>query len=124
MAGDALLRGIDEILNVARVRNRALDITGALVFTGEHFAQYLEGPSKALEELMTDIRADNRHTALQIVATERFSERLIPNWGMAYQGTSRFVADLVDAARTENQPQASRKLIWLMKEFTEETAAA
>ena len=44
---DELLR---DIIAVAVPRNRSLGVTGALLFDGHHFAQYLEGPAQSIRQ--------------------------------------------------------------------------
>ena len=88
-AGDTVL---DEILSAARARNRTLDVTGALIFTQNHFAQLLEGPAAAIDQLMSSIERDPRHRDVKIVRTERNTVRRFAGWHMAYDGSSVFVA--------------------------------
>lgn len=52
---------ISQLLNGARLRNKALGITGILIFDGVHFVQLLEGPDSALDSLFDAIRQDRRH---------------------------------------------------------------
>jgi hypothetical protein len=75
--------GIDAIVSAARARNAALDVTGALLFTGSHFAQLLEGPSAAVDELMNSIRADPRHRGVDVVLNGPVRTRRFAAWGPA-----------------------------------------
>ena len=88
---------IRAILESGRPRNRALHVTGALVFTGRYFAEVLEGAPESLDALLASIRVDARHTGMNIVEREPISRRLYSNWDMAYQGPSSFVSKRVEA---------------------------
>lgn len=74
------------IIEVATARNAALDVTGLLCFSGEHFAQILEGESAAIEVLMASIRVDPRHTLLREWPARAVADarRLFPGWAMGY----------------------------------------
>jgi len=80
------------ILATARARNRSLGVTGALMFTRDNFAQLLEGPREAIDELMAGIQQDPRHAHVRILREERNVVRRFGGWEMAYDGPSIFVA--------------------------------
>lgn len=74
-----------DILEVSTQRNAALGVTGVLCFSGDHFAQLLEGESSALTQLMNSIRRDTRHQVLQEWPAEAAAGgRLFAGWAMAY----------------------------------------
>lgn len=68
----------------SQVRNRRLDLTGMLVFTGRHFAQVLEGREEALRELMASLRRDARHSDLKVVFEQPITQRRFDGWAMGY----------------------------------------
>jgi len=73
------------ILELARKRNAALDVTGVLICSGDHFAQLLEGSHEVVEQLMTSIRADSRHEILREWHQQAADDsRWFPDWSMAY----------------------------------------
>lgn len=74
------------ILEVATHRNASLDVTGLLCFSGDHFAQILEGQAAAIESLMTSIRVDPRHRMLREWPARAVADgvRLFPRWVMGY----------------------------------------
>ena len=88
---------IDEILSTARSRNEALGVTGALIFTNDNFAQLLEGPGDAIEQVMASIQRDPRHEDVRIVRTDKDVARRLEGWHMAYDGSSVFIARHVRA---------------------------
>jgi Sensors of blue-light using FAD len=73
------------ILKVSRERNHALGITGALIFDGERFAQWLEGSPAAVQSLIDRIDADHRHAGLEVLHDGPFhGPRLAGQWLAGY----------------------------------------
>lgn len=85
-------QAIDTIVAVSRIRNQSLDVTGALIFSGDIFAQIIEGPAKAVAELRASISRDTRHEDIRTVAVGEQISRAFLGWSLAYSGASRFVA--------------------------------
>ena len=111
---------VSDIVSKSIARNRALEVTGALLFTGAYFAQRLEGPAKSIDELMESISADKRHECIRVVDDGPLESRDFSNWNMAYSGQSSFVESHViaafQAAGSARRTEAKR-LIRLMHEF-------
>lgn len=82
---------IAKIIEVSRERNRALKVTGALIATHRFFAQVLEGPDAAIDELMLSIARDRRHRDVTVVRREALPARRFDNWSMAYSGAAGYV---------------------------------
>jgi hypothetical protein len=80
-----------QIVSTARRVNARLNVTGALLFTGAHFAQALEGPEQAVAELMTSIERDARHRDVTTIGLAPIRERKFGDWAMAYSGTSPYL---------------------------------
>lgn len=85
IAPEASTSCIVDILKTARNFNKQALVTGILVFDGQRFHQYIEGPETVLRALVERISQDPRH----IDFTPRYSEpignnRLFSNWSMAY----------------------------------------
>lgn len=114
---------VEQIVATARARNPSLGLTGALLFTGEHFAQVLEGPTASIDRLMARIAKDPRHDQLMVVARQPIAERRFGQWSMAYSGPSQFVARHVTRLLTNPAPpEQGRSVNWLndlMWEFAE-----
>ncbi|HWH18609.1 MAG TPA: BLUF domain-containing protein [Allosphingosinicella sp.] len=113
---------IDDIVGVARSRNEELGVTGALVYTGEHFAQVLEGSASAVDELMTSICRDPRHAKVDIVEVVDIAERRFTGWSMAYCGPSLYVDRHIrplfkDIAEPGTRTAGAASLIRLMQAF-------
>jgi hypothetical protein len=77
---------VPSILEVSRVRNRQVGITGVLVFDGERFAQWLEGPPAQVLALAGRIEADARHADLRVLFTacQAAAERRASCWSAGY----------------------------------------
>ncbi len=114
---------LDDIVAEAWVRNQALGVTGALVFTERLFAQNLEGSDEALDTLMDRIRSDPRHRDIEIVYREKLPRRRFETWALAYAGPSTFVAGnvlpLTDAVPAPLKRKAAERLIRLMAQFVD-----
>ncbi len=63
--------------------NAQRQINGYLYFNGHKFLQYLEGPTRVLDELMQRIREDDRHTMDLELAFDALRARVFPDWSMA-----------------------------------------
>ena len=88
---------LDAIVEVGRARNASLDVTGALIFTRRHFAQILEGSAAALDELMKSIRADWRHTGVDVVEVKEVQGRQFTKWSLAYSGFATYIDEHIVA---------------------------
>lgn len=112
---------IQDIVTGSTEKNQALSITGGLIFTGQHFAQVLEGPSHNVEVLMRSIGRDQRHADIQIVAQFAIEARRFPKWTLAYAGSSRFVSGhitrLITGANSAEPVGRATWLIELMEAF-------
>lgn len=85
IAADADVSCVASIVKTARHFNTTQGITGILVFDGQQFCQYLEGPQPALQALVNRIAADPRHTAFTILYQgSTLTQRRFHHWSMAY----------------------------------------
>ncbi len=84
--GDAASRDaeISHILETARKNNSRVNVTGALLFSRDHFAQVLEGPQKAVEAIFERIQHDTRHGDVTILESLTSEQRDFSEWSMAY----------------------------------------
>jgi Sensors of blue-light using FAD len=72
----------DALLASARRNNARHGLTGVLLKYGERFVQVIEGPGWSVDECLTTIRADPRHTDLRIVQRAPLAERRFAGWSM------------------------------------------
>jgi len=115
---------VAKMVGLARQRNLATGIKGALVFTGFYFAQCLEGAPLAVEELMMNICNDKRHTNIDIILDSPEQMPQFDEWDMAFAGPSSFVGNRVSAlaeiasASSRSIRQADAQIVVrLMQEF-------
>jgi hypothetical protein len=86
---------VREIVRLSSLRNSLDEISGALVFNGLHFAQYVEGAPSAIESLMRRIGDDRRHSHIDTVFDEEVDVRHFTSWDMVYAGPSSLVGGMV-----------------------------
>jgi len=80
---------VGAIVKVAREFNALHGISGILVFDGERFTQYIEGPESEVATLVTNLAKDRRHTDfLQLNAGDDLQERRYATWSMGYSDVS------------------------------------
>jgi FAD-dependent sensor of blue light len=98
----------------AQTRNPELGLTGVLIFSGCHLAQFLEGPGAGLEIMKASILRDFRHTSvltLQFLSTER---RRYGRWALAYSGRATVIDGVLSNALRR---QEGRELLNYMDHF-------
>lgn len=83
---------IAEIVDRARLHNASVGITGSLACVQDYFAQLVEGPGPAVDDLLHRLDKDPRHTDLTVLRVEAITSRRLPGWSMAYSGKSNYVA--------------------------------
>ena len=81
---------IDSILLASRRNNQAADLTGALLFNGNAFAQVLEGSRDAIDLAYARIRFDPRHSDVLVLEQAYQLGRYFPSWAMAYADARSF----------------------------------
>lgn len=112
---------VSEIARVSQHLNDKRGITGALIFTGTHFAQALEGDAASIEILMSALRQDPRHINMIVVEQSKIVERRFAGWSMAYAGPSQFVARQVNRLLQNPSPvdlrRSAERLMELLRQF-------
>lgn len=63
-------------------------ITGVLLFDGEYFLQLLEGNRHHISDVFCRIAMDPRHDTVEILDARTVTERIFPDWSMAFRGDS------------------------------------
>jgi len=76
---------LDALLQQSRAWNRSVNITGILLYSEEHFMQFLEGGRDEVLSLLAKIRVDPRHHGLIVVVQEEHLAREFSEWAMAYK---------------------------------------
>ena len=106
LAAEANASCVSDIIKTARTFNAANGITGVLVFDGERFAQYIEGPPAAIDALTENLKRDRRHTdftVLHVVQDE--GHRQFLNWSMGYSDLDEGQLDIGDL-KTQDREKA------------------
>lgn len=120
VTGEEAEAAVEDIVRGARERNAGLGVTGALLFSGGHFAQWLEGSRAAVDELMRSIARDPRHTDIVILDAAATAARSFPDWTLAYAGSSTFVDGTLAGALNEqpaDHPRRAQRIRSLLEEF-------
>lgn len=111
---------------ISLTRNSTLNLTGVLIATPDHFAQFLEGDTAAIETVMTSVRADPRHTEVVVANMSPLGRRLFPAWRMACFGPgnfmSRHVSPMIDRHPEQLSPAEAGSLISLMTKLVDDSA--
>jgi Sensors of blue-light using FAD len=71
------------LFSVARTKNKRLGITGALLISGDWFAQTLEGGEDAVRALFAIIERDGRHESISVLEDQTVPGRVFARWAMA-----------------------------------------
>jgi len=115
-------QALDGIIATALARNATLSVTGALLFTRKHFAQVLEGPACAVDELMASIRKDDRHHEIDVLEVVEIEKRRFAEWSMAYSGSSNYIDQFIrprdSTSCGRDRSALAIRLLRLMQEFT------
>ncbi len=85
------------IVGEAERNNRRDDITGVLLTIDQDFVQVLEGEKNDLDRLLMRLKADRRHTDLEVLDRGQASRRLFGNWSMMASQIDPFQRDDVQA---------------------------
>lgn len=96
------------ILEEARERNEARDVTGLLLAVGGSFLQILEGAEADVDAVYARIREDARHTELRLLGREEIEDRGFGGWWM---GFARPGADDLAAALPGYKPSTVYPLV-------------
>lgn len=68
---------IAHILGAAAINNRRQDLCSAMLFHDGRVVQVIEGPRHAVDGLMSRLRADPRHTDIQILEDRPIPARVL-----------------------------------------------
>jgi methanogenic corrinoid protein MtbC1 len=80
---------LDRLLTQAKARNRALGVTGMLLYDSGRYFQTLEGPPEALDDVWASIRRDPRHGSIEVLSQHIVPARLFSGWDMQLYSRAR-----------------------------------
>lgn len=75
---------LKELAEFSAHMNAKFGITGYLVYLDGRFVQYFEGAKSPVEQLMSNIRNDERHEILQETGEAHLVTRRFPTWFMRW----------------------------------------
>ena len=103
------------ILESSRIRNRAAEVSGLLLYADGNIIQCLEGPPAAVSATFARISRDPRHHGIFVIFNEAVAARSFQGWDMAWLevDTTSFAA----ARRLLTEPQPGSILTMLLAEF-------
>jgi methanogenic corrinoid protein MtbC1 len=70
------------LTRVSQARNASEDITGVMFYDNERFFQWLEGPERSLDRVMSSIRRDQRHRDIEVLEQRPAQARAFAAWNM------------------------------------------
>lgn len=85
---------VNAILAQSRRLNRQRDVTGALAYSGDYFAQVLEGDAEHLAALLQRIARDRRHRDMTVIFEQHITRRDYGEWSMGYLYDAKLSAEL------------------------------
>lgn len=88
---------IDELIAGLADRNARLKVRGALLVTGRHIAQILEGPEAQVDRLLADIRRDPRHDDITVIERKPIDGYRFSDWCFAYWGSASYMDQKISA---------------------------
>jgi len=108
-------QALARILEQSQQNNRALGVTGLLVYCNGSIIQVLEGPEEQVKILYQTISRDNRHNQLIKLYSQPIESRSFSDWSMAYRTVSasefsRF-NQLIDNARSVSPLQKQNSIV-------------
>jgi hypothetical protein len=108
---------VERIVRQSRIRNAELSVTGALIYSGTRFLQYIEGPPDAVASLQASILKDDRHEEITTLPLRASDERRFGRWALAFSGTSSFVDKMLDRALSRHLADDGDQILKLLKQF-------
>lgn len=90
---------LDRLLVDATVHNRMNSVTGALLYDGHRFLQYIEGPADSLARVLARIENSRKHAGLQVLFRGGVRQRHFWNWSMACRHADASLVQRLEGAR-------------------------
>lgn len=121
----ALERDLEHILISARRHNARADVTGALLLTGSHYFQLLEGPAEAVDATYRRIERDSRHSDLIMLRRRLVAQRLFPGQPVYFSkmlcGTGKRLPDLYRWYAEDPETVGGEALLDLLEQISHDT---
>ena len=91
---------LTELLEKAREKNEAVDVSGVLLFHDGSFLQVLEGPEDAVQEIFERVDQDERHDEVIILRRGPIETRSFGEWTMGFVNVTQELEGFTDFLRT------------------------
>jgi hypothetical protein len=91
---------LTELLTQSRASNTRHGLTGMLLYRNGRFVQVLEGPERAVRDLVSVIGQDPRHTGMRVLVEEPLTTRQFADWTMGFQPVAEPTEALPDGFRS------------------------
>lgn len=115
---------LEELLDVSRRNNAAVNVSGMLLYYDGSFIQYIEGEEADVAGLFDRISADPRHLGVFVLDKGETAARALPEWKMGYTSLSDQDRDALgsfdlnfDALEQELDPELPRTVLSMMRTF-------
>ena len=79
---------LEELLQVARVNNKRLHLTGMLLYSDGNFFQVLEGEADGVDAMYKKLHLDKRHRQLTLIVREPIARRYFADWSMGFSSVT------------------------------------
>jgi methanogenic corrinoid protein MtbC1 len=89
---------LQALVRTSQARNRALGLTGVLLYDNGTFFQWLEGPEEGLSRVWSSIQRDPRHCDVTLLRDEPISDRVFEGWALKFAKGSRVHVEAAIAA--------------------------
>ena len=112
LADDAPIRVVAQIAMKARTINQQANLTGLLVFDGQHFCQQLEGCAREVAAAMARIQGEPRHRDVEVLHHGPLCERRFRRFSLGY--TSGEDVELLERLQRLKGPAAVDAFVALL----------
>ena len=119
LPADRLEAEVQDIVAISRAWNADHGLSGALMATATHFAQWLEGPPDEVAWIRARISADPRHRELIALGEGPIAARRFADWSLAYAGGNRAFDDMAASLRAMRPANARILLAEMLARFTD-----
>ena len=115
-----------DLLELSRLNNKKLGLTGMLLYKDGNFMQVLEGEESVIQPLMNSIERDPRHRGILRLLKGETEHRQFPDWAMGFrdlssmdvaglEGYSEFLNTPLTGAEFAADPGKAQRLLLMFK---------
>jgi hypothetical protein len=119
---DVVNEALLELAESSARRAAELGVTGAMVFTQDHFAELLEGSSESVQAMMHERLEAPHHRRVSIIDVVHIPAPRFQSWELAYAGASRYLDRRISAVFEKWTDERAATLRELMEAFGEKVA--